>query len=157
MAYLAPGYYRLTVEAAGFKTHVQDGIYVSAAETPRIDVGLEVGSLSENVTVTAVAPLFRPRRLRRAQHFKARRYCGSQCKPSSRCVPCTFFRIRSAIASWDSARASYRGRISHLQPVHHHAPQWDLHPDSIRGKYRPEKSLRSRHHEFSVTQSVEGA
>src|ERR1035437_7544464 len=55
--YLAPGTYRLTVEGAGFKRSVSDGILVSAGEVPRIDVKLEVGAMAESVTVTAASPL----------------------------------------------------------------------------------------------------
>jgi len=55
--YLPPGNYRLTVEAAGFKTYAQEGIYIRAVETPRIDVQLAVGAQTESVTVTAGAPL----------------------------------------------------------------------------------------------------
>src|SRR5882672_9128288 len=40
--YLAPGTYRLTVEAAGFKKYSRDGLQVRTGETPRIDVQLEV-------------------------------------------------------------------------------------------------------------------
>ena len=54
---LSPGTYRLTVEAVGFKQYVRDGIAVRMGETPRIDVQLEVGAASEQVTVTAAAPL----------------------------------------------------------------------------------------------------
>src|SRR5689334_10267842 len=39
---LAPGSYRLTVEAPGFKTFAQTGITVVVAENARVDVLLEV-------------------------------------------------------------------------------------------------------------------
>src|ERR1035437_6979376 len=55
--YLSPGTYRVTLEAVGFKQYVRDGIAIRAAETPRIDVQLEVGAASEQVTVTAAASL----------------------------------------------------------------------------------------------------
>ena len=55
--YLAPGTYRLTIEAAGFKRYVSDGILISGGEAPRIDVKLEVGALADSVTVTGVSPL----------------------------------------------------------------------------------------------------
>src|SRR5436189_541132 len=54
---LNPGNYQLRIEAAGFKTYVQDGISLRTAEQPRIDVRLEVGSLTESVMVTGAAPL----------------------------------------------------------------------------------------------------
>lgn len=55
--YLIPGSYRLTIESAGFKTYVRDGIVLRTNESPRIDVTLELGSVSESISVTAGAPL----------------------------------------------------------------------------------------------------
>jgi hypothetical protein len=55
--YLAPGTYRLTVEAPGFKRMVRNGITVRTGETPRIDVVLELGSVTESVNVSGSAPL----------------------------------------------------------------------------------------------------
>src|SRR5689334_8678022 len=40
--YLAPGTYTVTVEAAGFKRYVREGLVVRTGEVPRIDVQLEV-------------------------------------------------------------------------------------------------------------------
>src|SRR5437764_3645676 len=54
---LNPGNYQLRIEAAGFKTYVQDGISLRTAEQPRIDVRLEVGSLTESVMVTGALTL----------------------------------------------------------------------------------------------------
>ena len=59
--YLAPGSYRLTVEAAGFKRYVRDEILVSSGEVPRIDLQLEVGAMAESVTVTSASPSARNR------------------------------------------------------------------------------------------------
>jgi len=50
---LPPGTYTLTVEAAGFKKYVQDGIQISVNDRRRIDVGLEAGGVAEVVNVTA--------------------------------------------------------------------------------------------------------
>ena len=55
-----PGTYTVTVEAAGFKTHVQKGIQIRAAEVPRIDVKLEVGQPTQSIDVTADAALLHP-------------------------------------------------------------------------------------------------
>ncbi|MGH9665728.1 MAG: carboxypeptidase-like regulatory domain-containing protein, partial [Bryobacteraceae bacterium] len=55
--YLAPGSYRLTVEAVGFKRYVRAGILVSSGEIPRIDVQLEVGAVAESVNVSGASPL----------------------------------------------------------------------------------------------------
>src|SRR5947209_14421727 len=54
---LNPGNYQLKIEAAGFKTYVQDGISLRTAEQPRIDVRLEVGSVTEAIMVTGTTPL----------------------------------------------------------------------------------------------------
>ncbi|MGH9632718.1 MAG: hypothetical protein ACRD7E_30805, partial [Bryobacteraceae bacterium] len=54
---LTPGNYQLTVEANGFKRYVREGIILRTSEQPRIDVQLEVGTVSESINVTAAAPL----------------------------------------------------------------------------------------------------
>src|SRR5712691_5181997 len=55
--YLNSGTYRITIEAPGFKKYVRDGVVLRTDETPRIDVLLEVGSVSESINVTGGAPL----------------------------------------------------------------------------------------------------
>ena len=54
---LNPGTYELKIEASGFKSYVQDGIILRTAEQPRIDVKLELGSVSESVRVTGTPAL----------------------------------------------------------------------------------------------------
>jgi len=55
--YLGIGNYEVTVEATGFKTYVRTGLFFDAGQTPRIDVQLQVGALTEKVEVTEAAPL----------------------------------------------------------------------------------------------------
>ncbi|MBI4873278.1 MAG: TonB-dependent receptor [Acidobacteria bacterium] len=55
--FLRPGNYRLTVSANGFKQFSRENIVLEAAKIAGIDVGLEVGALTETVTVTAEAAL----------------------------------------------------------------------------------------------------
>jgi Carboxypeptidase regulatory-like domain len=57
LPYLNPGTYRIEVEAPGFKRYVRDGVTLRTAESPRIDVQLEIGNLTEAITVTGSAPL----------------------------------------------------------------------------------------------------
>jgi hypothetical protein len=58
MPNLPTGAYHVTVEAAGFKTYSGSGIELSAADVVRLDVRLEVGAISDSVSVTAeVTPL----------------------------------------------------------------------------------------------------
>lgn len=55
--FLNIGNYRLNIEATGFKKFAQTGLTFNAGETPRIDVKLEIGSLTEEISITAQAPL----------------------------------------------------------------------------------------------------
>jgi carboxypeptidase family protein len=59
LASLPVGVYELSVEAAGFKKHLQKGITVQLVQTARLDVVLQIGAPSESVTVTAEAPLLK--------------------------------------------------------------------------------------------------
>ncbi|HKE22120.1 MAG TPA: carboxypeptidase regulatory-like domain-containing protein [Bryobacteraceae bacterium] len=61
--YVAPslpaGTYRVQVERQGFRASASTGNVVNVAEETRVDVSLQVGSVSETVEVTATAPLVR--------------------------------------------------------------------------------------------------
>jgi len=54
---LLPGSYELSVEAAGFKKFVQQGISLRANETAELSVTLQVGAVNEQIDVTASAAL----------------------------------------------------------------------------------------------------
>jgi hypothetical protein len=54
---LVPGTYQLTVTDNGFATLVHKDIRLDVQETIRLDLTLQVGATSEEVTVTAAAPL----------------------------------------------------------------------------------------------------
>ena len=56
---LAPGDYRVDVELSGFKPVRRSGIHLSTGEKARIDFELAIGSVREQVTVTADAPILR--------------------------------------------------------------------------------------------------
>src|SRR6266496_1593413 len=55
--FLPPGPYSITVEAPGFKKLVRDNLVLNIAQTVTLDLTLEVGGVTEQVTVTADAPL----------------------------------------------------------------------------------------------------
>lgn len=57
LSHLAPGRYRLRVEAAGFKTYVETGMPLETGEVRRVAPRLGVGAVRQEVTV--VAPLRR--------------------------------------------------------------------------------------------------
>ncbi len=57
LAFLLPGEYEVTVEAPGFKRFVQTGVTVRVGEKSTLNVTLQLGSLSETVTVAGDAPL----------------------------------------------------------------------------------------------------
>jgi hypothetical protein len=54
---LVPGTYSVKAELSGFRSTTQENIVVNADATARVDLKLEVGSLSEGITVTGEAPL----------------------------------------------------------------------------------------------------
>lgn len=54
---LNSGSYELRIEAAGFKTVQRSGIVLRINESPRIDVQLEVGNVTESIKVDATPPL----------------------------------------------------------------------------------------------------
>jgi hypothetical protein len=56
---LPVGVYELSISVPGFKQYLRKGITVLVAQTLRIDVSLEVGALTESVTVSADAPLLK--------------------------------------------------------------------------------------------------
>jgi hypothetical protein len=50
---LPPGKYKVTVEASGFKTGVQEHVAVEVSTTPTVNIALAAGATSETVQVTA--------------------------------------------------------------------------------------------------------
>ena len=56
---LPPGTYRIRAELSGFRTLIREGVRIATGETVRLDLQLQLGSVTEAVTVTADAPLLR--------------------------------------------------------------------------------------------------
>jgi hypothetical protein len=54
---LLPGSYEVTVEAAGFKKHVRQGLTLPVSWRLDVSISLEVGGVTETISVTAEAPL----------------------------------------------------------------------------------------------------
>src|SRR3954471_12980291 len=54
---LPVGPYKLTFEAAGFKTAVREGVTLSVTDVLRIDARLELGATTESLTVSGAAPI----------------------------------------------------------------------------------------------------
>src|SRR6516165_3204848 len=57
LASVAPGFYRMRTELAGFKAAVSDQFEVQVQQVVRLDVTLQVGQVSETVEVAATADL----------------------------------------------------------------------------------------------------
>jgi hypothetical protein len=57
---LSPGQYRIDVEQAGFEHFTRTPITVEVDQEAHIDVGLQVGQVSQTVEVTAQTPLLQP-------------------------------------------------------------------------------------------------
>ena len=50
--FLAPGRYKVTVEASGFKTFVRENLVLETSARQALDVAMELGQVTESVTVT---------------------------------------------------------------------------------------------------------
>jgi len=59
LSQLPAGSYEVSVMVPGFKKYIRQGLTVEVAQTLRVDIGLEVGSAAESVTVTEAAPLLK--------------------------------------------------------------------------------------------------
>ncbi|MCL6507960.1 MAG: carboxypeptidase-like regulatory domain-containing protein, partial [Bryobacteraceae bacterium] len=69
---LVPGRYQVEVEATGFRKAVSRDIQVSVDTATRVDIRLEVGAVTEQVEVTAEAPLLKSDRADVATTFSTR-------------------------------------------------------------------------------------
>jgi hypothetical protein len=56
---LTPGTYQVIIELSGFKKTVREGVLVEIAQTTRVDLALQVGTVSEAVQVTGESALVR--------------------------------------------------------------------------------------------------
>jgi len=54
---LVPGQYQVTVEAPGFKKTVRPNLILNMRDQLKIDIQLEVGAVSESITITAESPI----------------------------------------------------------------------------------------------------
>jgi hypothetical protein len=57
LPFLLPGSYAVTASASGFKNARRDDVIIRIADRLQVDFGLEIGAVSEEVRVTATAPL----------------------------------------------------------------------------------------------------
>ena len=55
--FLQPGTYAVSVEAAGFKKLIRDGVQLGAGQSFGVDLRLEPGEVSQSVMITAATPL----------------------------------------------------------------------------------------------------
>src|SRR5206468_2375608 len=56
---LAPGSYSITASLPGFKKYNRTGVSLSAAQTIKLDIPLEVGAAGESISVSAEASLLK--------------------------------------------------------------------------------------------------
>jgi len=59
IASLPPGSYELSASVQGFKKYTRQGLTLAPTQTIRVDIGLEIGSNAETVTVSAEATLLK--------------------------------------------------------------------------------------------------
>lgn len=55
--FLIPGSYRIVVSAEGFKASERKGLVLQTADIKQMDIALEIGNVTETLTVTAEVPL----------------------------------------------------------------------------------------------------
>ncbi|MGB6132348.1 MAG: carboxypeptidase-like regulatory domain-containing protein [Acidobacteriaceae bacterium] len=70
---LTIGTYSLTIEHSGFERYIRNNLVITAQSTLREDIGLQVGSVSQTVAVTATAPLLETQASSLQQLVSARR------------------------------------------------------------------------------------
>jgi hypothetical protein len=70
---LPPGQYRLEVEKTGFRRFVRDPITVEVQSAVRIDVGMQVGDVTQTVEVTGLTPLIQTESSTLGQVVEARK------------------------------------------------------------------------------------
>jgi hypothetical protein len=75
--YLPAGTYRLTAAGPGFKTFVADNLLLSARETRRLDLTLELGEVGSTVEVTANAAVIETEGSQVAAGFTSRKFRDS--------------------------------------------------------------------------------
>src|SRR5260370_5579440 len=68
---LTPGAYTVEVEARGFRKAVSRDVGVNVDQTARVDIGMQVGEVTQEIEVTAVAPLLQSDRAEVATNFTA--------------------------------------------------------------------------------------
>ena len=57
LPFLAPGDYKIAVSVPGFKQYEQSHLILNAGDHPVVDIKLQIGDVSQSVSVTAEAPL----------------------------------------------------------------------------------------------------
>jgi hypothetical protein len=68
---LAPGIYTVAVELTGFKRSTRPGVEVQVNTSPRVDVTLQTGSVSESIEVTAESPMLQTDRADTGRQIEA--------------------------------------------------------------------------------------
>src|SRR5207247_7832383 len=67
-----PGTYTITITLTGFRTFSRAGVVVTLNNITRVDVPVQVGQLSETVTVSAESPLLQTERAEVRAELKAK-------------------------------------------------------------------------------------
>lgn len=57
LPFLQPGRYRIAAKSPGFKTYERGGVVIETSQVMQLNIALELGQITETVTVTAEAPL----------------------------------------------------------------------------------------------------
>src|SRR5574340_33814 len=114
--FLRPGNYSITVEAAGFKRFTRDGMRLQVGQSATIPIALEVGAVTESVTVTAETPLLETAKADRGQVVDSQRV--SEFPLNAR---------NPFMLSFLSAGVNYNGNIIYQRPFDNGAiADWNI-------------------------------
>ena len=112
-ANLPPGPYRIEASLTGFRTAKVDGIRLTAGATQRVDVILDLGAISESVTVVARTPWCKPKTRKSPPTCRTNRSTSSRSWWAVRCAArstwCPLFRSRKAAAAASSSGGGQGG------------------------------------------------
>src|SRR5664279_2048085 len=98
---LPPGLYNVSAEAAGFKAYLRKGIRLTANDRMQLDIALEVGQVTETVTVTSEAPMLQAATASTGQVINSRQM---EDMPSNGRTPLVLAQLASGVVPNSSPR-----------------------------------------------------
>ena len=133
--YLRVGNYTVSAEAGGFKKEIRDGIVLDVQDRKQVDFTMQVGSNSQEVTVTDVAPLLQ------TQNADVGTVVDSQQATDLPLNGRRYDQLSLLTAGVNQSSASFQGRAEGVFSVNGIAPR-----EQLRSRRRGQQFL---HHQSS--------